>query len=206
MAQLNKAFQAGLKLFNYRTKDSNGFVTTANLISVFERYKDKYQNYSEYQKFDMWSAILQKWFISYLRKLVNPRGNKSQRKVKTSKFDEMYQFAYDDLVKNLRYMIGLIKKSKYAFIRGDVAYDYLLDLYREYMHFVELLNQQVRFARMDGGKIKTVFKPRPRFAGPWIESLPSETGIPYKITVPYNPRFHQYHPNAEILEDDLEDL
>lgn len=55
MAQLNKAFQAGLKLFNYRTKDSNGFVTTANLISVFERYKDKYQNYSEYQKFDMWS-------------------------------------------------------------------------------------------------------------------------------------------------------
>ena len=202
MTQLNKVFQAGVALFNYRTKDSNGFVTTANLINVFERYKNQYQNYSEYEKFDMWSSILQKWFISYLRKLVKPRGNMSQRKV-IIKFDDMYQFAYDDLVKNLRYIISLIKKSKYALIRGDVAYDYLLDIYRYYQQFITDINQQVRFARNDGGKILTkVINPVPLRYHPWIESRYFETpDHPYKITLPYNPLIHRYHPGYNILDD-----
>lgn len=186
MAQLNKVFQAGVALFNYRTKDSNGFVTTANLINVFERYKNQYQNYSEYEKFDMWSSILQKWFISYLRKLVNPRGNKSQRKVNSLKFDDMYQFAYDDLVKNLRYMVGLIKKSKYALIRGDVAYDYLLDIHRYYQQFITDINQQVRFARNDGGKILTkVINPVPqKIHYWWYEDNYPEIPIQYKYVDP----------------------
>lgn len=191
MTQLNKVFQAGVALFNYRTKDSNGFVTTANLINVFERYQSQYQNYSEYEKFDMWSSILQKWFISYLRKLVNPRGNKSQRKV-IIKFDDMYQFAYDDLLRNLRYMVGLIKKSKYALIRGDVAYDYLLDIHRFYKQFIADINQQVRFARNDGGKILTkVINPVPlKYHHYWYEDNYPEIPIQYKYVDP--PRNHHW--------------
>lgn len=194
MAQLNKVFQSGVALFNYRTKDSNGFVTTANLINVFERYKNQYQNYSEFEKFDMWSSILQKWFISYLRKLVNPRGNRSLRKVNSPKFDDMYQFAYDDLLRNLRYMVGLIKKSNYALIRGDVAYDYLLDIYRYYQQFISDINQQVRFARNDGGKILTkVINPKPlKYYHWWYEDNYPEIPIQYKYLDPLRIRHWWY--------------
>lgn len=194
MAQLNKALQAGIKLFNYRTKDSNGFVQTANLINVFERYHDQYQNYSEYQKFDMWSDILRKWFISYLRKLINYRGNKSVRKAKLNLGD--YQGYYDELVKYLRYIVGLLQKSKYAFIRGDAAYEYLTDIHGYYMNFISNLNQYVRFARMDGGKIKTavITNPIPQH---WYESrwYQEWMGKPrqYPIDLHYNPKYHDFH-------------
>lgn len=202
MAHLNKVFQAGVALFNYRTKNSNGQVTTANLINVFEFHKNKFQNYSELEKFDMWSSILQKWFIAYLRKLVKPRGNLSQRKVNKLDFGEEYQWIYDDLVKTLRRFVNDLKNSKYAFIRGDVAYEYLSKIKEfAYDRFIYLLNNQVDVARKDGGKI-TVKYQVPHRPQEWYESreIPGYPGEYYRIDRPYSVRYHRYHSRAVILD------
>ena len=203
MTELNKAIHAGYALFNYRTKNSNGYVTTANLISVFERYRDKYQNYSEYQKFDMWSDILQKWVVSYLRKRVKPRGQMSQRKVHSLKFvDDGYRLSYEYLVRMVKFIVNLILKSKLAFTRGDVAYSYLQGLYEEYQRFNDSIHVNVKFVE---SKIKVkVAKPIARPQS-WIESRwyvnPVGHKYQYRIDRPYNPKYHQYHSGFRILED-----
>ena len=202
MAEFNRVLEAGLKLFNYRTKDSNGYVQTANLIKVFTFYNNKFKNYSEFDKFDMWSDILQKWYISYLRKLAKPRGRMSLRRVKKPVFEERYQWAYDNLVKDLRYIISLIGKSKFCFIRGDVAYVYLKNIYDlDYMRFYDSIKQEYRFVLMDVKKIKVGYFKR-QYPQSWYESRYFETpDHPYRIDIPYNPLVHSYHSGFRILED-----
>lgn len=128
---MNAAKLQGKKWLNYRFRNENGLVKTANVIEVYKKIIQTH--HSAIETLTIWTTILNDFIPQFLQKLVRGFGTKLDR-FDRLKILKMYRGAYDDFLTHLQWSV-----DRGIGIHNESNFDTVKFIVEDYTDFVKRL-------------------------------------------------------------------